>query len=902
MRTTVAKHLFVLSLMALMVGCRGRSILEQPGANSGDAGVDGAAGDALGTSGDATTDAVNPDGGFPDGGPQKCSTGCVSAPPPVCLDATHSRHFNLPGKCANNECAYTVSDVVCTRGCEAGFCREDACLGVNCDVPPSACLKPGTCTRGQCTYAPGPAAALCDDHDSCTTGDLCDAQGGCKGGALACNAPPVPTCASASTSLVYDPVGVCGSGVCAFVSRTVQCAGGCTNGVCKGDPCEGVTCNQPPGSCYAAAGVCVGGACSYTMLANGSACTDGNECTTADTCQAGLCRGGSPLVCADADACTGDMCDPARGCVHPVRANGFPCDDKNSCTSTDVCRTGACHGETLACDDGNGCTVDTCDIKTGGCQHLPIAEGTACTDQSVCTTNDVCTVGKCVGQAVSCDDKNACTVDACDATAGCRYVPAVDGANCTDQSPCTRNDMCVAGVCKGEGLSCDDANPCTKDMCNPQKQMCDHMPAGQGVSCDDKNACTGGDRCGSTGVCAGAAVSCDDGNPCTAESCDPIKGCGYTRLTNGITCDDQDPCTSVSQCLGGVCLGTAGLSCDDAKQCTVDSCDLVSGLCSHVVATDGSSCGGPAGCKAGQCAGGTCADIMSNACDDMNPCSAEACNADGSCTRTNVADGIVCDDGSACSTGDRCASGLCKGVVNTCDDGNSCTTDVCGADGTCGRTAVATGTGCSSGNACLMGEVCTGSVCGGGQPRSCDDNNSCTADLCDPKLGCVHLAGADGSSCNDGNLCTQGDQCKNGSCGGTPVTCATSNKCLSGSCNPAIGCTFQMAPNGTTCNDGDKCTSNDSCNAGACGGTEMSCDDGNPCTTDSCAPLNGMCVSLPAPAGTACDDKNPCTMNDQCESTSCRGAPVALHSACQTAAVTGCCVNLVCCNQPGCCQ
>ena len=44
-------------------------------------------------------------------------------------------------------------------------------------------------------------------------------------------------------------------------------------------------------------------------------------------------------------------------------------------------------------------------------------------DGKACTENDECKAGGCVG-VVSCDDANACTQDACDATGACSHVPA----------------------------------------------------------------------------------------------------------------------------------------------------------------------------------------------------------------------------------------------------------------------------------------------------------------------------------------------------------------------------------------------------------------------------------------------------------------------------------------------
>ena len=60
-------------------------------------------------------------------------------------------------------------------------------------------------------------------------------------------------------------------------------------------------------------------------------------------------------------------------------------------------------------------------------------------------------------------------------------------------------------------------------------------------------------------------------------------------------------------------------------------------------------------------------------------------------------------------------------------------------------------------------------ACVPGTAVGCDDGNPCTSDSCG-LLGCTHTP-LTGPSCDDGDPCTQNDQCQNGSCVGTPVTC-----------------------------------------------------------------------------------------------------------------------------------
>jgi hypothetical protein len=53
-------------------------------------------------------------------------------------------------------------------------------------------------------------------------------------------------------------------------------------------------------------------------------------------------------------------------------------------------------GNLGACHDQNPCTTDLCNVALG-CQHVVLADGEPCDDRDACTSNDVCSAGKCVG-------------------------------------------------------------------------------------------------------------------------------------------------------------------------------------------------------------------------------------------------------------------------------------------------------------------------------------------------------------------------------------------------------------------------------------------------------------------------------------------------------------------------
>jgi len=69
-----------------------------------------------------------------------------------------------------------------------------------------------------------------------------------------------------------------------------------------------------------------GDCCSATcrLEPNGSPCQDGDACTTGDTCSTGTCIGGPPPNCNDGNECTVDSCDHTLGCQNLAKPNDTP--------------------------------------------------------------------------------------------------------------------------------------------------------------------------------------------------------------------------------------------------------------------------------------------------------------------------------------------------------------------------------------------------------------------------------------------------------------------------------------------------------------------------------------------------------------------------------------------------
>ena len=494
-------------------------------------------------------------------------------------------------------------------------------------------------------------------------------------------------------------------------------------------------------------------------------------------------------TCDDNEQCTTDSCDPKEGCKHTNKQG--VCDaDGSECTENDSCQDGKCTtGKVVACDDGNPCTKDVCDAAKG-CTYEP-TEGPCNADDNPCTPNDKCNNGKCEKDATkSCESESPCVTGACSIVSGdCKYQ-VTDGFSCNDGNLCTANSKCDGEICKGTPVPCDDLDSCTSDSCDP-KTGCKHDPLSG--PCDDGNPCTASDVCtggGCKGTPADVAELCGDNNDCTSDSCDPKTGCKNTLL-DGTPCEDGNTCTNADKCSKGSCI--AGTN---TCQCTSDA------DCAKL--EDGNFCNGTLYCdKSGpqwECKIDSKTIVTCDTSKD-GACKSTTCTAStGKCDTANKQDGSACDaDGSICTKDDACAAGTCvAGATLSCDDNNPCTDDACDAKAGC--TNVANTAPCDAdGDACTANDTCKDKACIAGDKKTCDDNEQCTDDSCDTKTGACVFAKKSGS-CDDGNPCTTTDTCGDAAGGGYT--------CLAG---PA-----------------------------------KDCDDSLSCTVDTCDEKTGQCVNTSA--------------------------------------------------------
>ena len=550
---------------------------------------------------------------------------------------------------------------------------------------------------------------------------------------------------------------------------------------------------------------------------------DGTDTPTADCTTDEDCSGNAN------DPCNLSVCNTEEGiCESTPEEAGVECDDGLTCTEEDACDgEGVCAGAALSCDDDDPCTDGEC-VEGEGCSY---SQNTAsCDDGDPCTLEDSCEQGDCYGVENLCNDDDPCTTGECDEETGdCSFE--FNTGFCDDGDACTGNDICSDGACSGTNLDCDDGNSCTEDFCDPDQGFCAHSfneePCGDEVpceTCDDGAPCTIEDVC-MNGQCQGVPNPCDDGDVCTDDACVPQVGCSHTL--NASPCDDGDACTDQGICQDGTCTSEAK-DCNDGKDCTDDSCDSITG-CIH--------------------------DLSSTA---------------------------LCDDNDACTSDDICTNGVCGGAPTDCNDDNPCTTDNCSKATGC--QLLNNNNQCDDGNPCTEEDTCGGGNCLGSD-LICDDENPCTDDSCSTDTGCVYTPNI--SPCDDGDVCTESDICDgDGGCGGAPVVCNDDNTCTEDICISGIinspGCVFNEL-NDISCDDGTQCTTEDTCVAGQCQGNFIEGCTSPVCGDDACTMFED-CSTCPQDCGQCCGD-GLCLEEENCQSCE-EDCGVCPPSFCQTSLAT----------------
>ncbi len=175
---------------------------------------------------------------------------------------------------------------------------------------------------------------------------------------------------------------------------------------------------------------------------------------------------------------------------------------------------------------------------------------------------------------------------------------------------------------------------------------------------------------------------------------------------------------------------------------------------------------------------------------------------------------------------------------------------------------------CTDGNACTADKCKLGACIA--TPKVCDDKLPCTTDSCNTLSGDCTVTNDDSASCTDGLACTTGDKCVAGKCVVTPKVCDDGKPCTKDSCVAATGNCAVVNDNTLKCTGTEKCKAY-TCSAGSCVIGPLVCNDSNPCTKDSCDIATGACTFTPDDAS-VCTGTVPCN-NYKCNLGKCEGTP-----------------------------
>ena len=797
----------------------------------------------------------------------------------VCSGGKNQCSCNKNTDCASFEDGDLCNGTLyCDLSVTPGLCRVDPETMTLCVESETSCLgnycQPST---GLCKLEAFSDGGKCDDGNACTLGDQCQ-----KG-----------QCVPVVTALCGAPQS-CGDSSCSNECWSVpEC-----------DPAAG--CLEFP----------VDGPCD-----------DGLPCHSGDQCVGGLCvPGAESLLCDDGSSCTTDSCDDAAGgCVHVP--DSVLCDDGYECT-VDKCDSSLSGGNpsgcsyesnSKLCNDSNPCTTGIC-VAHSGCQF--VFNSAPCEDGDACTDGDKCKSGKCKpgDKVCPCNDDANCTV--------------VGGGECAGVWHCIANQCVLESAAK---KPCDASNlgPCIVSFCDTASGTCKVETLPNGSTCDDGDACVLGENCQDGTCIGGAKLTCDDGNLCTDDSCDLEAGC--VSVNNVLPCDDGDSCTGDDHCALGACQASTSICeckadsdciqpfdlcagqvrcidnscqldpgtvvvCEPVGACQSAVCESASGLCIVTVKPDQTPCTDKNACSGGDyCFDGSCLTKSTLNCDDGNSCTLDTCNPESGCVHAATEGG--CNDGNSCTSNEQCELGQCVATVNLCvencdngkdDDGDGdvdCLDSDCIDTGQCGLCAntpfiqcgdkATPGTLFDESPTQLAFTACGGSVDPNRSYRFVTNqsgNVSITLAQGNGSFGLWVHSSKEDQSCDIGACKAEGEELDFVASAGHLYHVVVEKLAKGGPSNFSLN---------VTCNSGCKpdCSSND-CGPDGCGGSCGDCNDGNPCSVNSCE--FGLCTAVSIPgccfADSDCDAGNGCSQG-QC-----------VDGACQFSEIQGCCQESGDCN------
>ncbi|MBN2530627.1 MAG: hypothetical protein JXR76_29845 [Deltaproteobacteria bacterium] len=546
----------------------------------------------------------------------------------------------------------------------------------------------------------------------------------------------------------------------------------------------------------------------------------------------------------------------------------------------------------VLCDSSADCPSSSCDLTKGRCK---------------CESDDECNDGICVNGV--CGPSWCNGYLKCSCWGGCDWWTADSPTKTLHEAAEAQGMFCCEGVyaadpvdvdpalggffsqtpCNGceTNEECDDNNPCTADQC--VENNCVHTKlTGTLDAIPDAAKCPFND-----------VIYAND---CARASCDKGACAVETSWRLGQSCSDTPddvPAGYHPDCFTRVC--SAGGTCS-VVVLTGQPCNVGQNDCSQAVCDAGAQCVDAPLDSAGLAAHAECCDpAVTASFNDGHTCTDDYCCQPGSTipscsgiavyTQRNVPNydpanpGDCCLESTQCNDGNGCTQNICCGTTNAglaacggdaSDPSWECVAPVKDIPGCCDDTPANLADNCNDLYACTQHTCCTpnavlfagvGDPCFGATEYHCSDAN-----IYSPlPAGCCDPAGNAAVDCADGNQCTSK------SCDANSFACDTTPlPSVAGCCGPAISeacdnedanaCTVETccspariagAPVGDPCFGASEwqCGISVSNTPGCC--TDAAdCNDGNPCTYDSC--VNNICQwgplsDLSAVARVCCD-------------------------------------------------
>jgi hypothetical protein len=490
--------------------------------------------------------------------PQECRSGFCNYPKGVCDD----------GGRTGDPCA-AASD------CRAGYC--DA--GGHCaeyQAPGGSCAADGECSNGHCD--PGTSRCGLPDGATCSYADSDCQSGNCDDTSHTC-VPKLPD-GSPCTSSVE-----CESSYCNYSTQTCtehcytdeECGAGrwCnwSSNTCLDQKADGSSCQDD--------NECLGGLCNFDEQCApqpqvGDPCSGYGECPLEAFCGAGgTCqeRKGPGDSCPSLDSCLAPFfcidgrcqmmnleCKPAR--AGEMCAYLRVCDDQSYCDLMGgiVCKARAGAGE--SCTSSDTCQIDLyCAAATSGMECQPRkAAGETCASAAECQADLFCAVTG-SGTSLTC-------------TAGPAGQPCAYDAPCPDGFYCSTSDICTP--LRTLGQDCNGSfEPCLPELYCDVIDGC-QTPPGLGEVCDYNTPCGPGAYCDTSGSSPYACVArAALGAQCSTSTsygvqCLEQYRCDYDMTLGQDVCMEKrglgESCSGNAECASGVCSQSLCLA---SNQCVM---------------------------------------------------------------------------------------------------------------------------------------------------------------------------------------------------------------------------------------------------------------------------------------------------------------------------------------------